>query len=420
MRFKTLVEWLNWQESLHPQTIELGLERVSEVFQRLHSDPPPFKIITVAGTNGKGSTVALLESILRAAGYKTGAYTSPHLLEYNERISLNGAHASDEQICQAFDRIDQARGDTSLTYFEFGTLAALDIFYQAELDIAILEVGLGGRLDAVNIVDSDIAIITSIGLDHTDWLGDNRESIAREKAGIMRQNRPVICSEQDIPQTIYKEAERRGSELFCLGREFHYELYEEFWSWSGPEEESINLPFPIQTGAHQLRNASAVIMALNLLAESFPVRYEHIQQGLTSAQLAGRLQHLQDKQNWLVDVAHNTQSIEALAAHFKSDSTEKQVHAVVGMLKDKDIRSNLMTMQDVVTDWYCVELAGPRGASAEELKQVLQNFVPADTIQCFDNVPSAMQAVENRANSEDVRLVFGSFYTVAEALQRGV
>ena len=420
MRFKTLAEWLNWQEGLHPQTIELGLARISQVFQELHPEPPPFTVITVGGTNGKGSTVALLESIFHAAGYQTGACTSPHLLRYNERIRLNSQQASDEQICQAFQRVDEARGETSLTYFEFGTLAALDIFYQNRPDVVLLEVGLGGRLDAVNIIDSDVAVITSIGLDHTDWLGHDRESIAREKAGIMRKERPVICSEQAIPEAIFTEAERTGARLYCLGRDFSYLKIDGHWSWTGPDGDSRVLPMPAQAGEHQLRNAAAAMMVLACLAETLPVSYEQIAQGLSHTPLSGRQQRMQGKANWLLDVAHNEQSIAALADYLKTASPPGRTHAVVGMLGDKDITANLQAISSLVTDWYCVNLDVPRGASAEELEAVLEKLTHTAKVQCFPDVQTAMSAAETMAETGDRLLVFGSFYTVAEALQRGV
>jgi len=302
MRYQDLESWLGWQETLHPRLIELGLDRIQQVFQRLYPKPPPFTVITIGGTNGKGSSVALLESIFVSAGYQVAAYTSPHLLRYNERIRLNLHEAEDAQICQAFQRIDEARGDISLTYFEFGTLAALDIFYRQTVDIALLEVGLGGRLDAVNIIDADIALICSIGLDHTDWLGDDRESIAREKAGIMRPGKPVICSDADIPTTIFSEADRLDSKLLCLGRDFTYRRQDTSWQWSGRNGEVHNFPLPALPGEHQLQNAAGVMMVLECLAESYPVSCQVVQQSLQGMHIPGRQQIISGKPDWIFDV----------------------------------------------------------------------------------------------------------------------
>ncbi len=420
MRYQTLDQWLRWQETLHPRLIDLGLDRVRQVMQGLHAENPPFTVITVGGTNGKGSSVALLESVFLSAGYQVGAYTSPHLLRYNERIRLNGHAVDDAQICQAFQRIDEARGDISLTYFEFGTLAALDIFYCTPLDVVVLEVGLGGRLDAVNIIDSDVALITAIDLDHTDWLGPDRESIAREKAGIMRSARPVICSDAEIPAAIYGEAERLSSELYCLGRDFSYEVRPEYWVWTDSHDGQHNLPFPALSGEHQLRNAAGVMMVLQCLAEKLPVPYQAVQQALTGMQVTGRQQILAGKTDWIFDVAHNAQSAEVLADLLLRRGCRGTTHAIVGILKDKDIAAVLRPMQKLVTHWHCVDLAVPRGAEAGQLQVVLEGLSVAGEISCYRCVSDAMQQVQGLAGEGDQVVVFGSFYTVAEALQRGV
>lgn len=423
MRFQSLAEWLRWQETLHPQLIDLGLERVKQVFQRLHPEPPPFTVITVGGTNGKGSSVALLESIFQSTGYRVGAYTSPHLLRYNERIRLDSQAAGDGQICAAFQRIDEARGDISLTYFEFGTLAALDLFYRAPLDIVLLEVGLGGRLDAVNIIDSDVALICAIGLDHTDWLGDDRESIAREKAGIMRAGKPVICSDGDIPEAIYSEAKRIGSELYCLGRDFSYGLHSDNWFWTGKNGEQHALPLPALAGEHQLRNAAGVMMVLACL-ERFPVSYEAVHQALQTLHVTGRQQIITGKPEWILDVAHNAQSAEALADLLRMRKNQAKakikLHAIVGMLQDKDIPAVLQPMLANVSKWHCVDLAIPRGARAGQLQAVLESLSPGANISTYKSVAEAMAQLESLASEVDRVVVFGSFYTVAEALQRGV
>lgn len=419
MRYQSLDEWLRWQETLHPQLIDLGLDRIKQVFQRLHPEPPPFTVITVGGTNGKGSSVALLESILLSAGYKVGTYTSPHLLRYNERIRLDSREVGDEQLCEAFQRIDEARGDISLTYFEFGTLAALDLFYRTPLDIVLLEVGLGGRLDAVNIIDNDVALITSIGLDHTDWLGDDRESIAREKAGIMRAGKPVVCSDGDIPESIYSEAARIGGELYCLGRDFNFTRHDDNWFWSDKNGQQHVFPLPVLAGEHQLRNAAGVMMVLACL-ESFPVSYADVRQALQTMSVTGRQQIIAGKPEWIFDVAHNAQSAEALAGLLKTRKAPNRTHAIVGMLQDKDIPAVLQPLLPYISDWHCVDLKVPRGARASQLQEVLDKLSPGANVTTYGGVDEAMRELESLAGEADQIVVFGSFYTVAEALHRGV
>lgn len=320
MRFSSLQEWLDWQEGLHPSTIELGLERVTKVFKRLHPSLPSIPVITVAGTNGKGSSVALLESIYQNAGYKTGVYTSPHLLRYNERIHLNNEEVADDIICEAFDRIDNARlnnagfnnschddkEEISLTYFEFGSLAALDIFYRSKPDVMILEVGLGGRLDVVNIIDANVALITSIGIDHTGWLGHDRETIAVEKAGIMRKDCPAIFSSPDMPKSMRQTADEKGATLYCRGHDFDWQESPAVagtpssWSWktysSKSNRSTLNnkqrtaLPLPNIRGKHQVDNAAGVLMAIECLADKLPVNQQQVKAGLLSVSLLGRFQ----------------------------------------------------------------------------------------------------------------------------------
>ncbi|MDH5600929.1 MAG: Mur ligase family protein, partial [Gammaproteobacteria bacterium] len=295
MRFSSLPEWLNWQQGLHSSSIELGLERVAEVFQRLHSSLPAIPVISVAGTNGKGSSVALLETIYQNAGYRTAAYTSPHILHYNERLHLDAEEVSDQQICEAFERIDQARcqGDEiSLTYFEFGTLAALDIFYRAKPEVIILEVGLGGRLDAVNIIDADIALITSIGIDHTAWLGHDRETIAREKAGIMRKGCPVVFSSPDMPRSIKQAADEVGAVLYQRGKDFDWKngMGYAAWDWKSDKHQRSALPTPSLRGNHQLDNAAGVLMVIECLADKLPVSQKQVKAGLLSVSVMGRFQ----------------------------------------------------------------------------------------------------------------------------------
>ena len=289
LRFNRLDKWLEWQESLHFTAIELGLERCKRVADNMGLLKPSYNVISVAGTNGKGSSVTLLDKILRNAGHKVGRYTSPHLLKYNERICINGEEVSDTELCESFDRIDRARGDISLTYFEFGTLAALDIFRQHDVELALLEVGLGGRLDAVNVLDADVALITSIDIDHQQWLGDNRESIAREKAGIFRNKAIAVCSDPNPPQSLIDCANALGTPLSVAGSDYQYFSNEDSWSWQANDLSLKELPRPMQYCDFQLQHAAGVLMVLNKIQSEYPVSEEDIAQGLNSFRVDGRM-----------------------------------------------------------------------------------------------------------------------------------
>lgn len=419
MRFETLSEWLRWQESLHPEEIELGLARVGEVFFRLCPGPLPFTVVTVAGTNGKGSSIAALEAMLRAGGYRVGAYTSPHLLRYNERIRLDGEEVSDTALVEAFERVDQARGDTSLTYFEFGTLAALRIFVDAAPEIVLLEVGLGGRLDAVNIVDPDVALITAIGIDHSAWLGEDRETIAGEKAGIMRPGGPVVCSDPRPPASIVDRAEKLGAPLYQLGREFDYQLNGGSWRWhcrAPTTSELADLPRPLLGGEHQYRNIAGALMVLALLQGDFPLERRQIDAGLARLQLPGRLQLIPGEVPLLLDVAHNPDGVVQLAAALRAEPVAGHNRAIVGMMGDKDLRGALTPLLPLIDGWFAVDLPGvPRAASAARLADVLNELGAVDVIPCTD-VSQALQQARAAARQGDRIVVFGSFYTVAEAL----
>jgi dihydrofolate synthase/folylpolyglutamate synthase len=419
MRFPTLDAWLAWQETLHPSTIELGLERPGQVLDTLGLRHPEHAVITVAGTNGKGSSVAMLESILRAAGYRVGCYTSPHLLRYNERVRIDGKPVEDAALCDAFERIDRARGDTSLTYFEFGTLAAMDIFSRAGLDVAVLEVGMGGRLDAVNLQDADVALVTAIDVDHAAWLGDEREAIGREKAGIFRSQRPAVCSDPNPPASLEQYAAELGSELYRLGEQFSYTLARE-WSWQGPNMHYPDLPLPALRGGFQLQNAAGVLMALVLLGERLPVSAEQIREGLLSVSLPGRFQRLPGEVTTIIDVAHNPQSAEALAANLRALAVSGHTHAVVGVLADKDLSGVLGPMRDCVDLWYPAALDVPRGADSQTLLQALAEQGIGVERGGYGSVSEALAAARACAQPGDRIVVFGSFYTVAEALAEAV
>ncbi len=430
MRFSSLNEWLKWQEALHPTVIELGLERVTNVFKRLHPSLPSIPVITVAGTNGKGSSVALLESIYQSAGYQTSAFTSPHLLRYNERIHLDAEEADDQTICEAFERIDQARQEISLTYFEFGALAALDIFYRAKPDVIILEVGLGGRLDVVNIIDADVALITSIGIDHTAWLGKDRETIAVEKSGIMRKNHPVIFSSQDMPKNIKRVADEKGAILFRRGQDFDWQAtFIEFgtppsWNWKSEKKQRTALPMPNIRGQHQVDNAAGVLMVIECLADKLPVNQQQIKAGLLSVSLKGRFEcvaPLDSKSPMhIFDVAHNEDSIACLAELLSKQECSGKTVAVLGMLEDKAHTESLKQILPYIKHWNIADLDTPRGMKAVDLARLVESLNPDADIDCFSSVKEAVKAADLSVNSMDRVVIFGSFYTVEFAMQLGI
>lgn len=425
MRFDTLQQWLTWQEGLHPQEIELGLERIHTVWRQLAGTGPlaHSAVITVAGTNGKGSCVAMLDAILRAAGYRVGTYTSPHLLRYNERIRIDGEEVGDAQLCEAFSRIDEARGETSLTYFEFGTLAALELFRQAQPDVILLEVGLGGRLDAVNIIDADVALLTSVGIDHVEWLGKDREDIGREKAGIFRGGRAAVCGDPAPPASVLDVAERLGTQLYCLGKEYGYNRQQNGWQWWGGEGRRNALPLPALGGEIQLQNAASVLMVLQLLQERLPVNQEAIRRGLQQVKLQGRFQVLPGPVTLILDVTHNADGARVLAHNLRAHACGGRTLAVVAMLQDKDAQQVAVEMQGVVDCWFVAGLEVSRGQTAAMLATRLRagaaglqrGMDPVTLVEC-DTVAEACHQALQEAHEGDRIVVFGSFYTVAEAL----
>lgn len=421
MRFPTLDAWLAWQESLHPATIDLTLERVAEVWRNRGATPPAPVVITVAGTNGKGSCVAFLESILRCAGYRVGAYTSPHLLRYNERVRVDGIEASDAQLCAAFQRVDEARGEVTLTYFEFGTLAALDIFSQVALDAVVLEVGLGGRLDAVNIVDPDVALVTSIGIDHTQWLGPDREHIGREKAGVFRANRPAVCGDPDPPASLVDVASQLNVPLYTLGREFTVEADQAAWTWRGPHGAvRAGLSYPQLRGACQLQNAAGAVMVLALLKARLPISQSALRQGLAQASLPGRFQVLPIQPTTILDVAHNPDAAATLAASLRKHPCTGRTLAVFAMLADKDMVSVVRALDGVIDEWHGAPLTVPRGASALEVAAALDTAQPRGWVHIHSGVLDAFRDARARARPNDRIVVFGSFYTVSTLLAAGL
>jgi dihydrofolate synthase/folylpolyglutamate synthase len=417
----TLAGWLAYLETLHPKSIALGLERVRDVAARLPlglSCPT----ITVAGTNGKGSTCAMLEAMLRAAGYRVGVYTSPHLQRYNERVRIAGELASDADLLTAFDAVESARigaGDqpTPLTYFEFGTLAALWLFARAGLDALVLEVGLGGRLDAVNLINTDVAVVTSVDLDHMDYLGPTREDIGREKAGIFRAGRPAVCGERAPPAALVDAASAIGAPLLRLGREFDFVVEGRQWRYRGPNGERYGLPVPALRGDHQFGNAAVVLTVLDLMRERLPVPTGSIRDGLVSVELPGRFQVLPGRPTIVLDVAHNPQAARALSAALGAMGFHPQTFAVFGMYADKDIRAVIDTMKARVDRWYVAGLPGARGAPALMMVEKLRVAgVAQPAIHAFDSIGAAYRAACDSASDADRIIVFGSFLTVAAAL----
>lgn len=410
MHFANMSEWLSWINSLHVTDIDLSLERVMEVAKRLRLLNPNCLVVTVAGTNGKGSCVAGLESIYLAMGYRVGAFTSPMLFKHNEQVRIQGLDATDADFCEAFERIDQARGEITLTPFEFNTLAAFSIFSNTHLDIWILEVGLGGRFDAVNAINADVAIVSSISLDHTDWLGETREKIAYEKAGIFRNNKPAVCGDFDPPQTLIDYAHEMGAPLYCQSREFGFEKKGSGWTWWSLKNRFENLPIPTLA----LQNMATVLMAVELLQDKLPVTLEVIQQALTKVTLPGRIQIFPGSITHIFDVSHNPAAAAFLAVWLRENICEGKTHAVFSMLADKDIVSTLEVIKNVIDEWHIASLPIKRGASLEKLLACFEQSGIA-SVNSYPAISQAYQSAIHQAHKGDRIVVFGSFHTVAEA-----
>lgn len=406
-----LADWLAKIASQHPREIDLGLERISQVATRMQVTEFVCPVITIAGTNGKGSCVKFLESILTAQGYRVGAYSSPHLLKFNERIRIANKDITDQALIQAFTQVEQAAQGSSLTFFEFTTLAALWLFQQAELQVLILEVGLGGRLDAVNLVDADIAIITSIDLDHTDWLGTTREKIASEKAGIFRPNQIAIVGDPRPPQSLLNVGNELGLHLLRIHQDFDYDVCEQQWQWQRNSETLLDLPLPNLP----IQNAATALMAIKALDQHMTVTPQAIKIGLAQAQLMGRFQRVSFKVPCILDVAHNPASARLLAQKMRSLTPPAKVLGVVAMLNDKDILNTLGPLKGLVDQWFVANLHVPRGATAQQLASSLRD-IDNDSCYTYDYVIDAFQAAASHATHQNIILVFGSFYTVAEVL----
>jgi dihydrofolate synthase/folylpolyglutamate synthase len=419
-RYRTLSEWLRWQDSLHHRTIDLGLDRLRPVADRLGLAAPAPLVISVAGTNGKGSSVAILEAVLEAAGYRVGSYTSPHLLRYNERIRVDGSAVGDETLCDAFARIDSARADTTLTSFEFGTLAALYLFERQALDAVILEVGLGGRLDAVNLVDADVALITAIGIDHSEWLGSDRNSIGREKAGIFRTGRAAVVADPDPPPDLLRHGEQLGVALSLRGRDFGYRRTGGGWLWWGGDQELRDLPLPLMPGEHQLSNAAGALAVLRHPGLNLGIPLPALRSGLASARVAGRFQILPGAVTRILDVAHNPDGAGSLARGLRDLAAAGTTRAVVGMLAGKDTGSVFGIMDEVVDHWYLAGLPGPRGQDGQQLHTVLRAVCADARAQTCADVAAAYRQAMLDSRDGDRVVVFGSFLTVAAVMAQRV
>jgi dihydrofolate synthase/folylpolyglutamate synthase len=412
--FTNLDEWLAHLETAHPVGIDMGLSRINRVKESLglqfHCT-----VITVGGTNGKGSTCAFLESILLAAGYRVACHTSPHLLRFHERARIQGREATDAELLQSFNRVEQARSRIenapTLTYFEFTTLAIMDLFANAGIDVAILEVGMGGRLDAVNIVDADCAIVTSIDLDHMAYLGNTREAIAFEKAGIFRTNASAICADPVPPQSLIDHAKAIGADLWLMGKDYSFEGDQQQWGWSGRGKRFSGLAYPALRGANQLLNASAVIAALMALHDRLPVSAQDIRNGFALVELPGRFQVLAGKPTIVMDVAHNPHAAATLAQSLDKMGYHPYTFAIFGAMADKDIDGVLKPMMDLVDYWYCTDLPIARAAKASDLAKQIQ--LRGKEAEVFAQAGAAYQMALDKAGEGDRIIVFGSFYTVA-------
>lgn len=440
-----LQQWQEYLLALHPKEIDLGLERVQIVYERLNINSPAIKIV-VGGTNGKGSTCALLEAILLAAGYRVGVYSSPHLVAFNERFRINGKLPEDAELCAHLSAVEAQRGTTSLTFFEHTTLAALHLFAQSQLDVWLLEVGLGGRLDAVNVIDGDCSVLTQIDVDHQDYLGADREQIGAEKAAIFRSGRPAICADPNPPQSILDYAKQIQAPLWVMDRDFSVHADMQQWQYRGPIRRRSALPYPALRGANQLPNAATALAVLDALSDRLVVPMQDIKQGLLNVHLEGRFQIVPGQPTVILDVGHNPHALRSLAYNLQQIPTTGRTIAVLGMLKDKEVVHALRPLIHEIDLWLCASIAGPRGLDAQLLSSfVKQAYTAAENlainpsthvissrptvrprtaptqpkspeIQCFDSVTQAFQAAQRLSTVNDKIVVFGSFMTVGPVL----
>ena len=420
----TLADWLARLETMHPKAIDMGLDRVRQVKDAMALEFA-CPVIVVGGTNGKGSTCAMLEAILLRAGYRVGLYTSPHLLHFNERMRINGQSASDAELVAAFDKLDAIRAEVSLSYFEFTTLAAMQLFADARLDAVIFEVGLGGRLDAVNVLDADVAIVTSVDIDHTEYLGDTREKIGFEKAGIFRAGKTAICGDPVPPALLVEHAEKIGADLWLFNRDFNYSGDKQQWNFSGRGRRRNSLAYPSLRGANQLLNASGVLAALEALRLRLPVGAQEVRTGLALVDLPGRFQVLPGKPTIILDVAHNPHAAATLAQNLDNMGFHPYTYAVFGAMQDKDIDGVIAQLKDRIDHWCVTDLPLPRAATAADIKHKLlaayADLPPVTeterSIQTFATPADAFANAMSRAGENDRITVFGSFLTVAGVME---
>ncbi|HVY05031.1 MAG TPA: bifunctional tetrahydrofolate synthase/dihydrofolate synthase [Burkholderiales bacterium] len=412
---QSLSDWLAYLERIHPSAIDMGLERVSRVRDRLGL-APAFPVITVGGTNGKGSVCAMLEAILSCAGYRVGSYSSPHLLRYNERVRIARREVDDAVLVDAFARVEEVRAPDSLTYFEFGTLAAMEIFIRQEVEVAVLEVGLGGRLDAVNVFDADCTVVTTIDFDHMEYLGPDRESIGREKAGIFRTGIPAVCGDDDPPESLVKRAAEIAAPLLLRSRDYGYVAARDDWQYWSAFGRRAGLPHPALRGSYQLANAATVLCALEQSRDKLPVDMGAIRRGLVEVDLPGRFQVLPGRPMIILDVGHNPHAARGLADSLRALPKGGRVIAVFAMLKDKDIEGVAGALKDEVDEWMVAALPGTRGADASRIGRALANVGARGAVAHFDTPADAYRSAIKSAGQDDKILVFGSFFTVGAAM----
>lgn len=421
MRFQRLEDWLAWQEGLHPKAIDLGLERVHKVWQCLGAPKLAPVVISVTGTNGKGSVVAYLRTILEQAGYRVGSYTSPHLFHYTERIRVCGEPITSDLLCSLFAEVDTARGEGSLTYFEFGTLAALLAFARNALDVVILEVGLGGRLDAINIIDADLVLLTRVALDHVEWLGNTRDAIGREKAGLFRAERFAVCGSSDIPESVFATAQQLGTRLGILGTHYSYSHQDSVWdfkSLASPCQGSrFALPYPALRGKFQLENAALALAGLSTLAEILPVSQQAVRAGLQAAVLPGRFEIFTGPPDWIFDVCHNPDAVFAFAETLRMHRCTGLTHAIFGVMADKNLAGILEIMRPVVDSWHLPQLQAERAQTPFIIAEQLGAPKLHVEVHLYETVEDAVRGVNTHLQPAGRVLVFGSFVTVAKVQQ---
>jgi len=414
---KTIEAWLEYIQGLHAREIDLSLERVREVYNKLRPQGLDFKVVTVAGTNGKGSTCEILASIYRSADFKTGKYTSPHVLSYNERFEINRKQVSDVKLMEVMSRVESARAQIGLTFFEFGTLVAIELFADQRVDVAIMEVGLGGRLDAVNILDADVAVISSISIDHVDWLGNNINEIALEKIAITRPNHPCVVSLRNPPQVLLQYCNDNNVPVSQLGVDYDFNIRTKEWFWFGLEKKIESLQLPFRQSGVQLENATSAIMAVQLMQKKLFVDEEKIRQGIEKARLIARRQIVSKQPTIIVDVAHNQASISELVTFINDVPIEGKIYAICGMLKDKQIDVSLAPMLDLVDEWNFVTIHSSRGSRADDIESILDNLSSNLVSFCHQQAQDAYNQVTDKLKCEDVLLVFGSFFIVSDIMQ---